>query len=75
MEKELHQAACNIRKRPGTIYYYYKRDSGQKYLTIMSPQDWGATCPHEFLGGIYFKPLISGIKNSNKFVLLFKHIV
>ncbi|CAF0792290.1 unnamed protein product [Brachionus calyciflorus] len=50
LEKELHQAACNILKRPGTVYYYYKRDSGQKYLTIMSPSDWGKTCPHEFLG-------------------------
>lgn len=51
LEKELHEAACNILKRPGTVYYYYRRASGQKYLTIMSPQDWGASCPHDFLGG------------------------
>lgn len=50
LEKELHQAACNVLKRPGTVYYYYKRQSGQRYLSIMSPSDWGATCPHEFLG-------------------------
>ena len=54
IEKELHNAACNINKRPGQIYYYYERSSGQKYLTIMSPADWGAKCPHEFLGGLYF---------------------
>lgn len=50
LEKELHQAACNIIKKPGTVYYYYRRASGQKYMTIMSPEDWGVSCPHEFLG-------------------------
>lgn len=50
-EKELHEAACNILKKPGQTYYYYKRESGQKYLSIMSPSDWGEKCPHEYLGG------------------------
>lgn len=50
LEKELHQAACNLMKKPGQVYYYYKRKSGQNYLTIMSPSDWGQNCPHEFLG-------------------------
>ena len=50
LDKELHSAACNLLKKPGQFYYYYLRQSGQKYLSIMSPQDWGASCPHEFLG-------------------------
>ena len=50
LEKELHAAACNVLKRPGQLYFYYARISGQNYLSIMSPQDWGATCPHQFLG-------------------------
>lgn len=50
VEKELHQAACNVLKRPGTCYYYYERESGQRYMTIMSPSDWGSKCPHTFLG-------------------------
>lgn len=50
LEKELHQAACNVLKRPGTVYYYYERESGQRYMTIMSPSDWGSKCPHSFLG-------------------------
>ena len=54
LEKELHSAACNVLKRPGQLYFYYARGSGQKYLSIMSPQDWGDSCPHEFLGGIFF---------------------
>jgi hypothetical protein len=35
LEKELHNAACNINKKPGQIYYYYLRNSGQKYLVIL----------------------------------------
>jgi len=46
----LHHAACNLVKRPGTMYYLYERDSGQGYLSIVSPEEWGASCPHEFLG-------------------------
>ena len=52
LEKELHATACNVLKRPGQLYFYYVRSSGQKYLSIMSPQDWGDKCPHEFLGGM-----------------------
>ena len=50
LEKELHQAACNLLKKPGQVYHYYLRESGQRYLSIMSPLDWGASCPHEYLG-------------------------
>ncbi|XP_005110149.1 uncharacterized protein C1orf50 homolog [Aplysia californica] len=49
-DASLHHAACNIVKRPGTMYYLYERESGQSYLSILSPQEWGASCPHEFLG-------------------------
>ncbi|XP_076452427.1 uncharacterized protein C1orf50 homolog [Babylonia areolata] len=46
----LHHAACNLVKRPGTMYYLYERESGQQYLSILSPQEWGSSCPHEFIG-------------------------
>lgn len=54
-DDELNHAACNLVRRPGQIYYYYERQSGQKYLSIMHPQDWSSTskstgCPHRFLG-------------------------
>merc|ERR1711976_814870 len=48
-DNDLHHAACNLVKKPGTIYYLYERESGQKYLSILSPEEWGASCPHEFL--------------------------
>ena len=38
-DSELHHAACNIVKKPGQIYYLYEReDSGQKYISIISPK-------------------------------------
>jgi len=49
LEMELHNSACNLAKKPGTMYYYYERSSGQKYLSIMSPSDWGIYCPHDFI--------------------------
>ena len=35
---ELHHAACNMVKKPGSVYYLYKRPSGQLYLSLLSPQ-------------------------------------
>jgi len=49
-DADLHHAACNMVKKPGTTYYMYERESGQKYLSILSPQEWGESCPHNFCG-------------------------
>ncbi|XP_077458840.1 uncharacterized protein C1orf50 homolog [Stigmatopora argus] len=49
-DAELHHAACNIVKKTGNIYYLYQRSSGQKYFSIISPKEWGRSCPHLFVG-------------------------
>uniref|UniRef100_A0A3Q2E3P8 Chromosome 1 open reading frame 50 n=1 Tax=Cyprinodon variegatus TaxID=28743 RepID=A0A3Q2E3P8_CYPVA len=49
-DADLHHAACNIVKKPSTMYYLYQRPSGQKYFSIICPQEWGPSCPHPFLG-------------------------
>ncbi|XP_067826729.1 uncharacterized protein C1orf50 homolog [Heptranchias perlo] len=49
-DAELHHVACNVVKKPGSIYFLYRRDSGQQYFSILSPKEWGQSCPHEFLG-------------------------
>ncbi|XP_049278665.1 uncharacterized protein C1orf50 homolog [Anopheles funestus] len=49
--QELHHAACNFRKIPGHIYHLYKRSSGQKYFSMLSPKDWGPKgCEHQYQG-------------------------
>lgn len=49
-DADLHHVACNMVKKPGNIYYLYQQESGQQYFSIISPEEWGAGCPHEFLG-------------------------
>lgn len=49
-DADLHHAACNIVKKPGNTYYLYERPSGQKYFSIISPKEWGPSCPHSFVG-------------------------
>ncbi|XP_030632768.1 uncharacterized protein C1orf50 homolog [Chanos chanos] len=49
-DADLHHAACNVVKKPGNMYYLYLRESGQRYFSIVSPKEWGSSCPHKFLG-------------------------
>lgn len=47
---ELHRAACNFKKRPGHVYHLYRRDDGVRYLSMLSPEEWGGKPPHAFEG-------------------------
>lgn len=31
-------------------YHMYRRPSGQSYMSMMSPEEWGMSLPHEFQG-------------------------
>uniref|UniRef100_A0A8B9IJ53 Chromosome 1 open reading frame 50 n=1 Tax=Anser cygnoides TaxID=8845 RepID=A0A8B9IJ53_ANSCY len=48
-DADLHHVACNFVKKPGNVYYLYRREGGQRYFSLLSPKEWG-TSPHEFLG-------------------------
>lgn len=37
-DADLHHVACNMVKKPGSIYYLYQRESGQQYFSIISPE-------------------------------------
>lgn len=41
--KDLHHAACNFKKVPGHTYHLYKKASGQKYFSMLSPSEWGSS--------------------------------
>ena len=47
---ELHRAGCSFQKRPGAIYHLYRRTDGAAYFSLLSPEEWGAACPHAFEG-------------------------
>ena len=37
-DAELHHAACNFKKRPGQMYYLYRRQNGTTYFSMLSPK-------------------------------------
>ncbi|EYF05931.1 DUF2452 domain-containing protein [Chondromyces apiculatus] len=48
---ELHRVACSFKKRPGQVYYLYRRSEGSRYFSMLSPEEWGGSPPHGFEGG------------------------
>nr|XP_060614732.1 uncharacterized protein C1orf50 homolog [Anolis sagrei ordinatus] len=58
-DADLHHVSCNFVKRPGSIYFLYKRGNGQRYFSMLSPKEWGASCPSEFLGAFKLQPDMS----------------
>ena len=49
-DRQLHHAACNFKKVPGTTYHLYERPDETAYFSMLSPSEWGTACPHKFLG-------------------------
>ncbi|XP_065219893.1 uncharacterized protein C1orf50 homolog [Planococcus citri] len=47
---KLHSLPCNFSKKTGQIYTVYEKPSGECYLSMLSPREWGANCPHNFIG-------------------------
>ncbi|VDN10419.1 unnamed protein product [Dibothriocephalus latus] len=51
LNTELHSAACNLVKKPGKLYYFYEKPrTGEKILSLISPEEWGGRCPYSFFG-------------------------
>jgi len=46
----LHRARCNFRKVPGRVYHLYRRDDGERYFSMLAPEDWSGAPPHAFEG-------------------------
>lgn len=34
---------------PGFTYFKYRKEDGSSFLTTVSPQTWGPSCPHSFV--------------------------
>ena len=45
---ELHKVKCNFEKQVGQSIYLYEKESGEKYFSLISPQEWNPP-PHTFL--------------------------
>jgi hypothetical protein len=64
---ELHRAEARFVRTPGKVYHLYERDgslsgpsaeatSPVRYWSMLSPEDWGASPPHRFLGSFRLEP-------------------
>jgi hypothetical protein len=47
---ELHRARCNFKKVPGRVYHLYRRGEGERYFSMLSPDDWHGSPPHPYEG-------------------------
>ena len=54
-DQMLNQAECNLKKLPGKIYHLYKKPNSRQYLSLLSPQDWQGSSPHQFMGSFRFE--------------------
>jgi hypothetical protein len=46
----LHRAEARFKRYPGRVYHLYERAGGVPYWSLLSPEDWGGSPPHPFLG-------------------------
>jgi hypothetical protein len=46
----MHQARCGFKRQPGKTYHLYRQQDGTRYLSMLSPAEWGGTPPHVHLG-------------------------
>lgn len=47
---ELHRVRCSFSKAPGQTYHVYRRPDGERYFSMLSPDDWRGAPPHAFEG-------------------------
>ena len=49
ISEQIYMAEMGFEPLVGHTYHLYKRDSGGWILSLLSPDDWGRGCPHEFV--------------------------
>ena len=49
-DAELHRVKCNFEKHPGGVYHLYRRASGERYFSLMAPNEWRLAHAQEHLG-------------------------
>lgn len=65
-DQQLHHAECNFKRIPGNTYHLYEKNNDQLYFSMLSPEDWGDTPPHSFLGSFRLENDMSWTLVDNK---------
>lgn len=56
---ELHRARCRFQKKVGETYFLYRESGAVPYFSMLSPEDWNGSPPHEFGGAYRLEPDMS----------------
>jgi hypothetical protein len=49
-DAELHRARCSFEKKPGGVYHLYRRDDGERWFSLLAPEEWITAQPQTFEG-------------------------
>ncbi len=44
----LHRIQCNFEKKPGMVLHLYRKNTGEEYFSLLSPEEWGNP-PHHYI--------------------------
>ena len=58
LDAAMHRATCRFQKRIGQVYHLYERPDGRRYVSMLSPEEWG-TPPHRHAGSFRLEPDMS----------------
>jgi hypothetical protein len=49
-DAELHRARCSFEKKPGGVYHLYRKDDGERWFSLLAPDEWLRPQPQTFEG-------------------------
>lgn len=49
ISEQIYMADMRFEPLVGHTYHLYEKENGGWLLSMLSPEEWGATCPHKFL--------------------------
>lgn len=49
-DADLHRARCAFEKRPGGVYHLYRTHAGERWFSLMAPDEWSRPQPQTFEG-------------------------
>lgn len=50
IQNDLIKSECRVVKVQNKVYHQYEKRDGKKFLTILSPNEWGQSCPFKYVG-------------------------
>ncbi len=52
LSERIYQAQIHFSPLPGHVYHLYRRPSGEDVLSMVAPDEWGRSCPLEYVATV-----------------------